>query len=163
MSEQTQPGTALQALAAAPSQPAVRAEENYSTTSDRYRAELYDEVWQRARDMGYGNVTMALEDLAAFRANAHAEAEALREKAGKYATIERVMKMLECDERDGGVWTACTLLLISSAHKMNSAKSVVEQEGVTVAGEQIGNWRVTVERIDAALAASTGQEVDDGN
>jgi len=35
------------------------------TTSDKYRAELYDEVWQRARDMGYANVTMALDDLAA--------------------------------------------------------------------------------------------------
>ena len=61
------------ALAAAPAQPAVQAEENYSTTSDRYRADLYDEVWQLARDMGYGNVTMALEDLAAFRANAPAQ------------------------------------------------------------------------------------------
>lgn len=30
------------------------------TTSDQYRAELYDEVWQKARDMGYGNVTEAL-------------------------------------------------------------------------------------------------------
>lgn len=82
--------------------------------------------------------------------------EALREKADKYATIERVMAMLECDEREGGIWTACTLLLIGSAHKMNSAKSVVDQEGVTVAGEQLGNWRVTVERIRAALAAKEG-------
>lgn len=30
------------------------------TTSDQYRAELYNEVWQRARDLGYGNVTDAL-------------------------------------------------------------------------------------------------------
>lgn len=30
------------------------------TTSDKYRAELYDEVWQKAREMGYINVTMAL-------------------------------------------------------------------------------------------------------
>ncbi|MGR1216573.1 hypothetical protein ACUYGA_06875 [Metapseudomonas otitidis] len=33
------------------------------TTSDKYRAELYDELWQRARDMGYGNVTDALVEL----------------------------------------------------------------------------------------------------
>lgn len=39
------------------------------TTGYKYRAELYDEVWQKARDMGYGNVTMALDDLAAFKAN----------------------------------------------------------------------------------------------
>lgn len=30
------------------------------TTSDKYRAELYDEVWQKARDMGFANVTEAL-------------------------------------------------------------------------------------------------------
>jgi len=39
---------------------AAAAEQPYSTTSDKYRAELYDEVWQKARDMGYGNVTEAL-------------------------------------------------------------------------------------------------------
>lgn len=33
------------------------------TASDQYRAELYDEVWERARSMGYGNVTGALADL----------------------------------------------------------------------------------------------------
>ncbi|WP_282362921.1 hypothetical protein [Pseudomonas sp. PS01297] len=33
------------------------------TTSDKYRAELYDEVWQKARDMGFANVTDALEKL----------------------------------------------------------------------------------------------------
>lgn len=30
------------------------------TTSDKYKAELYDKVWQLARDMGFGNVTDAL-------------------------------------------------------------------------------------------------------
>ena len=38
-----------------------------STTSDKYRAELYDEVWQKAKDMGFGNVTMALAELAGLR------------------------------------------------------------------------------------------------
>ncbi|WP_350403426.1 hypothetical protein ABCR88_21015 [Pseudomonas sp. W17] len=31
-----------------------------STTSDKYKTELYDEVWQLARDLGFGNVTDAL-------------------------------------------------------------------------------------------------------
>lgn len=35
-----------------------------STTSDKYRAELYDEVWQKARDMGFNNVTDALAKVA---------------------------------------------------------------------------------------------------
>lgn len=39
------------------------AEQPYSATSDKYRAELYDEVWETARSMGYGNVTMALAEL----------------------------------------------------------------------------------------------------
>ncbi|WCD79189.1 Lar family restriction alleviation protein [Pseudomonas sp. TUM22785] len=38
------------------------------TTSDQYRAELYDEVWQKARDMGYGNVTNALVELERMKA-----------------------------------------------------------------------------------------------
>ncbi|QYM99545.1 hypothetical protein K1T36_21000 [Pseudomonas protegens] len=34
--------------------------EPISSTSDKYKAELYEEVWQLARDMGFGNVTDAL-------------------------------------------------------------------------------------------------------
>ncbi|XAZ48377.1 hypothetical protein AAHB44_17935 [Pseudomonas simiae] len=30
----------------------------------KYKSELYDEVWQKARDMGFANVTMALSKLA---------------------------------------------------------------------------------------------------
>lgn len=78
-----------------------------------------------------------------------AENERLRERAEKYAVIERVMEMLKCDEREGGIWTACTLLLIGSAHGMNSARSTVDQEGVDIAGDNIGDWRVIVERLSA--------------
>lgn len=39
------------------------------TTSDQYRAELYDEVWEKARDMGYGNVTDALVALKRMKAD----------------------------------------------------------------------------------------------
>lgn len=37
--------------------------EPVSSTSDKYKAELYDEVWQLARGMGFGNVTDALRKL----------------------------------------------------------------------------------------------------
>lgn len=77
------------------------------------------------------------------------EAEILRKTAVKYLTVERAMESLKCGEYEGCLWTACVLWLISSAHKMNSTRSVVEQDGVVVAGEEIGKWRVTVERIDA--------------
>lgn len=52
------------------------AEQAEGTTSDKYRAELYDEVWQKARDMGYGNVTDAL-----------AEVERLREEKDSYQRV----------------------------------------------------------------------------
>lgn len=47
-----------------------------TTTSDKYRAELYDEVWQLSRDMGCGNVANALGELAALR-SAIADPEAV--------------------------------------------------------------------------------------
>lgn len=53
------------------------------TRSDKYRAELYDEVFETARDMGYGNVTdalVALERLNQARAALHADNERLREE-----------------------------------------------------------------------------------
>ena len=63
------------------------------TTSDKYRAELYDEVWQRAAGMGYGNVTMALEDLDAFRSHIHTDnAETL---ANALKDIERLKRTIE--------------------------------------------------------------------
>lgn len=39
------------------------AEQPYSTTSNRYRAELYDEVWEKVRALGFGNVTEGLAEL----------------------------------------------------------------------------------------------------
>ena len=57
---------ARQFLAAAPAPSTVKAEQG--TTSDQYRAELYDEVWEKARGMGYGNVTDALVDLERMKA-----------------------------------------------------------------------------------------------
>lgn len=105
----------------------------------------YDELKRLA-----GELEVLVPALLREKADLIAENERLAEKAEKFAVIERVMEMLECDEREGGVWTACSLLLISSAHKLNSGRAVVDQEGVTVAGEQLGDWRVTVERVKEA-------------
>jgi len=35
----------------------------HGTNSDKYKAELYDEVWQKARSLGFGSVTDALASL----------------------------------------------------------------------------------------------------
>lgn len=35
----------------------------HGTNSDKYKAELYDEVWQKARSLGFSNVTDALASL----------------------------------------------------------------------------------------------------
>ncbi len=45
------------------------AKQPYTTASDKYRAELYDEVWAKARAMGFENVTMALNHVTALDAN----------------------------------------------------------------------------------------------
>lgn len=50
-----------------------------STTSDQYRAELYDEVWQKARNMGYGNVTDALVALERMKSTQPAAGEPVAE------------------------------------------------------------------------------------
>ncbi len=122
-------------LAAAPAQPAAQAEENYSTTSDRYRADLYDEVWQRARDMGYGNVTMALEDLAAFRANAPAQSDVQRLREALRITRDTIDRQLEviASRAPGNYLDKLPVVSSLKAHRA---------------------------RCDAALAASTGQEVE---
>ncbi len=80
-----------------------------------------------------------------------AERDALAEKARKFGFVEKAMEALACDEREGGIVTAASLILISSAHRMNAKRGVIDQEGVTFDDGQIGDWRVTIERIDAAL------------
>lgn len=71
----------------------------------------------------------------------------LEKLADKSAIIDRCMEQLKCDEREGGIWTTCTLLLIGSASKLNSGRSEVTHEGVTIEGNDIGDWRVIVEKI----------------
>ena len=80
-----------------------------------------------------------------------AERDALAEKARRFGFVEKAMEALACDEREGGIVTAASLILISSAHRMNAKRGVIDQEGVTFDDGQIGDWRVTIERIDAAL------------
>ncbi len=82
-----------------------------------------------------------------------AERDRLREQANKFRHVERAMEALGCDEREGGIVTAASLILISSAHRMNAKRGVIDQEGVTLDGGCIGDWRVTIERISAAMAA----------
>ncbi|HCH7782812.1 TPA: hypothetical protein NNM78_002251 [Pseudomonas aeruginosa] len=44
--------------------------ETLANDKQKYQAELYDEVWNEARQMGFGNVTMALSALKELRADA---------------------------------------------------------------------------------------------
>lgn len=91
----------------------------------------------------------ALESLSAVTA----ERDRLAEQASKFRLVERAMEALACDEREGGIVTAASLILISSAHRMNAKRGVIDQEGVTLDGGCIGDWRVTIERISPAMAA----------
>lgn len=76
------------------------------------------------------------------------ELAALRKDAEKWKIVQRCMDMLQSDERNASIWSACSLLLISAAHKLNSAVSTVLEEGVTIGEEEVGDWRVTVERVN---------------
>lgn len=73
--------------------------------------------------------------------------EEVIKNAEKWKIVQRCMDMLQSDERNASIWSACSLLLISTAHKLNSALSTVLEEGVTIGEEKIGDWRVTVERV----------------
>lgn len=68
------------------------AEQPAGTTSDQYRAELYDEVWQEARALGFGNVTEALSALARQQLDEKPDASA------QLASIEAMCAMIEARE-----------------------------------------------------------------
>lgn len=81
-----------------------------------------------------------------------ADNEALRKDADRWQIVDRAMTQLRSDEKGAAIWSACSRILISVANELNSSRSVVTEEGVTSDGVEIGDWRVTVERIDAALS-----------
>jgi hypothetical protein len=80
-----------------------------------------------------------------------AEVERLRKDADKWKSVQRAGDQLLSGEGDAAIWSACSRVLISVASELNSGRSVVTQEGVTIGDREIGDWRVTVERIDAAI------------
>lgn len=105
---------------------------------------------EELKDMpGYSRVLTA-EVLLAERDQLKAENEALRKDAEKWKIVQRCMDLLQADERNASIWSACSLLLISTAHKLNSGVSTVLEEGVTIGEEEVGDWRVTVERVKEA-------------
>jgi len=87
-----------------------------------------------------------------------AECELLRKDAEKWQIVETAMAQLQSDEQEASIWSACSRILISVAHKLNSGTSTVTEEGVTVGEEEIGDWCVTVKRIKPAM----GKEVSNG-
>ncbi|MEW2925143.1 ead/Ea22-like family protein [Pseudomonas juntendi] len=83
-----------------------------------------------------------------------AENQALRKDAGNWKAVLRAMEQLKADEQGAAIWSACSRILISLASDLNSARSVVTEDGVTKDGAEIGDWRVTVERLAMAKEAS---------
>lgn len=78
----------------------------------------------------------------------------LEADAAKWKIVQNCMDQLGSDEREASIWTACSQLLISSAHLMNSDTSTVKQECVTYQGQEIGDWVVTVQKISPPKEAS---------
>jgi len=79
-----------------------------------------------------------------------AEVEVLRKDSDKWKIVQRAGDQLLADEGRAAIWSACSRILISVASELNSGRSVVTEEGVTSGGVEIGDWRVTVERINGA-------------
>ena len=124
----------------------------WDTCSGEPQNFLHDEAGTASVEDG----TIAKVALEAYRAALSAvtaERDRLAEQASKFRLVERAMEALGCDEREGGIVTAASLILISSAHRMNAKRGVIDQEGVTLDDDCIGDWRVTIERISAAMAA----------
>lgn len=127
---------------------------------ERVNAELKAEVEALREEVALGDKIIADRDrlLNMFDCPAHGQCipyameqiEALRKDADKWKIVERAMTQLQSDEKGAATWSACSRILISVAGKMNSARSTVTEEGVTFDGVEAGDWRVTVERINAA-------------
>lgn len=93
-------------------------------------------------------------ELAGLRTGFDAQNEViagLKKDADKWKTVQSAIDQLLADEGRAAIWSACSRVLISVANELNSGRSVVTEEGVTSDGVEIGDWRVTVERIDAAM------------
>ncbi|WP_434706899.1 hypothetical protein J3Q07_08285 [Pseudomonas sp. D4-18] len=103
----------------------------------------------RAENAGLKTGYQAYEQV---NAELKAEVEDLRKDADKWKSVQRAGDQLLSDERGAAIWSACSRVLISVASELNSGRSVVTQEGVTIGDREIGDWRVTVERIDDAMA-----------
>lgn len=95
----------------------------------------------------YNRVSFVAEERGKERDQLKTENEALRKDAENWQTVRRAMDQLKSDEQGAAIWSACSRILISLVSDLNSARSVVTEEGVTKDGAEIGDWRVTVERL----------------
>lgn len=56
---------------------------------------------------------------------------------------------------------AALITLISRVHQMDTDMTMMEVEGLTIEGENLGKWRVTFEKVDPDLPG--GPPTDDGD
>ena len=120
-------------LAAAPAAPTAD-----GTSSDKYRAELYDEVWQRARDMGYGNATDALVELERLKAAAPAVQAEQQPVAWALVDSRGHTRLLhitegasrEAEARWSEAYEGCSHVPLYAAPIAQDAQSQPEQSGL---------------------------------
>ena len=62
--------------------------------------------------------------------------------------VRRTAKTLEISETNSGVFHVCALVMIHTCFSVNATRSQVTESGVTWKGELIGDWVVTIERVD---------------
>lgn len=88
---------------------------------------------------------LSAHEVVAERDQLKAENEALRKDADKWKSVKHAGDQLLADEGGAAIWSACSRVLISVASELNSGRSAVTEEGVTIGDREIGDWRVTVE------------------
>ncbi|MFA6903343.1 MAG: hypothetical protein WC236_09695 [Gallionellaceae bacterium] len=125
------------------------AEKESGTTGNKYRAELYDEVWNKARDLGYANVTDALEEIASLKAQlAESNARLLSSAALIQQISARLSKGMQPDQAMLGL---PQILDAQLAEAQNNALVDRDSRGMLVARLEHGSEMMTGKDVIAII------------
>jgi hypothetical protein len=114
--------------------------------SQKYKAELYDEVWQKATGMGYMNVTMALEAVAALREELAKFDEGMRALACSLGAGGYNAETLTADQLVGKVqWGIDNLITVQErrltvAEQRNAECIALLRRSAAGAGQDLKTW-----------------------
>lgn len=83
------------------------------------------------------------------------------ETLGKYVK-KKAIELEDYYGEDVSERGAALISLISRVNKMDTDIAMMEVEGLTIEGEDIGKWRVTFEKVDSDLPGGPPDDLPDG-